>query len=78
MKLALDHNFEDLRKYGFTKNVDGSSYDFITPEYTIFIWRDHHDGSYEYRKLYLEIVEKTMILENFDILKKLIIDHIIE
>ena len=78
MKLRIEHGFEELKKYGFIKNVDGSSYDCITPQYTIFIWRNHNDQSYEYRKVYLELEERTMILENFDILKKLIIDHIIE
>ena len=78
MKLALDHSFEDLKRYGFIRRVDGSSYDYVTPEYTIFIWRNHQDGTFVYRKLYLELVERTMILENFDVLEKLIIDHIVE
>lgn len=78
MKLTLEHGFEELKKYGFIRNVDGSSYDYTTPEYTIFIWRKADDGTFIHRKVYLELVERTMILENFDIIKKLILDHIIE
>lgn len=78
MKLSERVGFEELRRYGFIRKVDGSSYDLITPEYTIFIWRNRQDGPFTYRKVYIELLENTMILENFDILKKLIIDHIIE
>lgn len=78
MKLRDNIPFEKLKQYGFIRYHDGSSYDYKTEQYTLFIWNRMNTSDYMYRKVYMELVEKTMILDNFDILEKLIIDHIIE
>ena len=78
MKLRKGVSPEELKKYGFRINYDHSAYEKKCDEYTIFMWMKHNDMFFVFHKFYLEKLDRDLILENFDILEKLIIDRIVE
>lgn len=77
MKLRKGVSPEELLKYNFKLTYDHSCYEYKNDEYTLFLWCRHNED-YVFHKLYMEKLDRELIIDDFDILSKLIIDRIVE
>lgn len=73
MKLRLKDGVkvEALKKLGFKISLDSSMYYKDEKEYTLFVWRENTDEYYKQRYVYLELKERTMVLEDLSLITDL-------
>ena len=77
MKLRKGVSPDELKKYNFKMNYDHSCYEWHGEQYTLFVYRKH-DDDFIFHKIYMEKLDRELIIDDFDILSKLITDRIVE
>lgn len=77
LKIKDDVAYEDLKKYGFKRSADCSSYYVYNPEFEIFIQRWNNEDFLK-GHIYIEIKNYSMILSDIDVLYDLIRDGLVE
>ena len=75
--MYLLKEFEDLKEYGFSRELHGVCYELKLETYNIFIWNRKDNIDYEYKRVYIEFKDHNMILEDFYTLYTMIVRGVI-
>lgn len=78
LKIKDDVKIEELKKYGFKREPEGSYFYYPNNECEIFIWKSNKDKYYIPKGIYIEAKDNEIILSELDALYDLIKDGLVE